>query len=278
MFLSDNGAEGAAYEAIPMIRGPLTAHLQKYYNNSLENIGERDSFVWYGPRWAQAATAPSRLYKMFTTQGGIRVPCVIRYPTLSDKKTEQRISETFGTVMDIAPTILELAGVSHPAPTYQDRRIVPMRGLSMIPWLQGSAPAIHATDSFHGWEFNGRAAIRLGHYKADFIPFPQGPTAWQLYDLSIDPGETNDLAEKEPEKLKELLARWEEYSEAVGVVPLRPELGKRWHEALEEQMPDNGWMEYEFWKKGATEEGRRNDFMHEVKRLADPRKMTDERL
>ncbi|KAH0273489.1 alkaline phosphatase-like protein, partial [Aureobasidium melanogenum] len=72
-FMSDNGAEGAAYEAYPIVQGEMMQHLKKYYNNSIENIGRGDSFVWYGPRWAQAATAPSRLYKAFTTEGGVRV-------------------------------------------------------------------------------------------------------------------------------------------------------------------------------------------------------------
>lgn len=49
IFLSDNGAEGAAYEAYPMIRGPLLEHLEKYYDNSLENIGNANSFVCKWP-------------------------------------------------------------------------------------------------------------------------------------------------------------------------------------------------------------------------------------
>lgn len=67
--------------------------LTSYYNNSLENIGNWDSFTWYvlrrflslpslisspsawlGPLWAQASTAPSRLYKGFPAEGGILVP------------------------------------------------------------------------------------------------------------------------------------------------------------------------------------------------------------
>ena len=66
-FMSDNGAEGAAYEAYPMVQSGVMPHLQKYYDNSLENLGSGNSFIWYGPRWAQAATAPSRLYKAFCT-------------------------------------------------------------------------------------------------------------------------------------------------------------------------------------------------------------------
>ena len=50
--------------------GPdLMSVLNKYYDNSLDNIGNHDSFVWYGPRWAQASTAPSRLYKAYSTEG-----------------------------------------------------------------------------------------------------------------------------------------------------------------------------------------------------------------
>lgn len=64
VFMSDNGAEGAAYEAMPVLGASLMRVVEKYYNNDLENIGKPDSFVWYGPRWAQAATAPSRLYKV----------------------------------------------------------------------------------------------------------------------------------------------------------------------------------------------------------------------
>ena len=56
VFMSDNGAEGASFEARPTMGNDLMAVIRKYYDNSLDNIGEHDSFVWYGPRWAQAAT------------------------------------------------------------------------------------------------------------------------------------------------------------------------------------------------------------------------------
>jgi arylsulfatase A-like enzyme len=271
MFMSDNGAEGAAYEAYPMISGQLMEHLGKYYNNSYENIGNFDSFVWYGPRWAQAATAPSRLFKAYTTEGGVRVPCIIRYPPLHKDKLVDPITETFATVMDIAPTLLELAGLKHPSPTYQGRPVVPMRGKSMIPWLCGAESTIHDPNSSFGWELCGRSAIRKGQWKADFLPFPKGTSAWQLYDLSKDPGETEDLAEKEPKILEELLQLWEEYCEECGVVPLQPELGARWHEAVESQMKENEWIEYEYWKPGGLEEGKRDKFTRVIAKVEDPR-------
>ena len=59
LFMSDNGAEGASYEARPVMGDNLMAVINRYYDNSLDNIGEHNSFVWYGPRWAQAATGAS---------------------------------------------------------------------------------------------------------------------------------------------------------------------------------------------------------------------------
>jgi arylsulfatase A-like enzyme len=258
MFISDNGAEGAAYEAYPMVKGPLMEHLGKYYDNHIDNIGAANSFVWYGPRWAQAATAPSRLYKAYTTEGGVRVPCVVRYPGFREKE----IVDTFSTVMDIAPTILEMAGIKHPSPVYQNRPVVPMRGKSMLPYLTSQSSRVHPEDFIHGWELCGRGAIRKGNWKADFIPPPKGTDKWQLYDLSKDPGETEDLAEVHPEKLEELMVHWANYVVDCGVVALQPELGTYVVEC-EEQMRENEWMEYDYWKPGATDEKTRGDFMKE---------------
>ncbi|KAJ5212493.1 arylsulfatase [Penicillium cinerascens] len=252
MFLSDNGAEGAAYEAYPLVRDSMMGHIRKYYNNSLENIGAADSFVWYGPRWAQASTAPSRLYKMFTTEGGIRVPCILKGPGCTSS-TDGAIRHEFATVMDIAPTLLDMAGVKHPAPTYQGRQVAPMRGKSMSSWLRGDAPSTHPPDFVYGWEFCGRAAIRRAQWKAVFIPAPKGPHKWQLYDLSKDAGEIHDLAESYPKILEELLVHWDKYVEEVGIIPLHPELGA-YLEATEDQMEENAWIEYEYWRPGGLEE------------------------
>ncbi|KAI5462837.1 alkaline-phosphatase-like protein [Mariannaea sp. PMI_226] len=253
-FLSDNGAEGAAYEAYPMVQGSMMQHLQKYYDNSLDNLGNGNSFIWYGPRWAQAATAPSRLYKAYTTEGGTRVPFLVKPPTSFSQAMEKNgVSHQFATVMDIAPTILDMAGVKHPAPTYQGREVVEMRGKSMVPYLQGTAPRIHAEDFINGWETCGRAACRKGDWKIVFIPKPKGPERWQLYNLARDPGEINDLSEQEPERLKELIKLWDQYVLETGVIALSPELG-HWMAAMEEQMPENAWIEYEYWKDGARDD------------------------
>ncbi|KAJ9319085.1 hypothetical protein DTO271D3_673 [Paecilomyces variotii] len=253
-FMSDNGAEGAAYEAYPMVQSGVMPHLQKYYDNSIENLGAGNSFIWYGPRWAQAATAPSRLYKAYTTEGGVRVPFCAKFPkSVEVSDSAKGITDQFATVMDLAPSILDMAGVKHPAPTYQGREVVPMRGKSFYPWAAGKAARIHEKDFIQGWETCGRAALRYGDWKIVYIPKPKGPERWQLYNLANDPGEVDDLAEAEPDRLKELLKLWDLYVIETGVIPLCPDLGK-FLEATEAQMPENAWMEYDYWKKGARDE------------------------
>lgn len=276
LFMSDNGAEGLWHEAAPVIRGNIYDYVDRYYDNSISNIGRYNSYVWYGPHWASAATAPSRLYKAFSSEGGIRVPFVMRYPPLTARQprhndsaeqntTDGRIEHAFATVMDLMPTFLDLAGVSHPAAgrdfsapgkrkgSYKGREVMPMRGVSWVPYLSSTrdnhtitdatstARNIHADDATHGWELFGRMGVRKGKYKAVFIPEPYGPERWQLYDLERDPGETDDLAEMPEvasgkqrtqdevdaarEKLKELVDAYMEYVIEVGVQGRAPGYG-----------------------------------------------------
>lgn len=270
LFMSDNGAEGLLLEAVPIVNENIFEHIDRYYNNSLDNIGRFDSYVWYGPHWASAATAPGWLYKAFTAEGGIRVPFILNYPALTaragaaslskeaavaeeseDGRKDDLITHVFATVMDIAPTILELAQTTHPGTSlYHGRPVAPIRGKSWIPYLtarkdastssqatttsSSSSPpntssttslAIHDADTVTGWELFGRLAVRKGAWKATFIPQPYGPEKWQLFDLSVDPGEVRDLGEERRDKLKELLEGWAEYVRECGVVGASPEYG-----------------------------------------------------
>ncbi|CAF4794790.1 unnamed protein product, partial [Rotaria sp. Silwood2] len=124
LFISDNGAEGASIDSIPI---SSTWNPEKFFNNSYENIGNKDSFVSYGLRWAEAATAPSRMVKGYITEGGIRCPAIVHYPKL---RTSLKISDEFTTVMDILPTVLEVANIPHPGTTFRQRAVVQPRGKS----------------------------------------------------------------------------------------------------------------------------------------------------
>ncbi|KAK7736555.1 hypothetical protein SLS53_006987 [Cytospora paraplurivora] len=217
LFMSDNGAEGAVMEAIPMTGEVIKKTIDKEYNNDLENLGNRDSFIWYGPRWAQAATAPSRLHKGYVTEGGIRCPAVVHYPGFPTVPEGGRTSTAFATVMDILPTILDLAGVPQPGSQFRGREVVPIKGKSWAPFLSGTANEVHGPDTVIGWELFFHQAIRKGQWKAVFIPKPKGPEKWQLYDLEKDMGEIHDLAEQEPKILDELIKYWLAYVSEFGV-------------------------------------------------------------
>jgi arylsulfatase A-like enzyme len=236
-FMSDNGAEGASYEAAPILGDEVVAHINRYYNNSLDNIGRANSFVWYGSRWAQAATAPSRLYKMFSTQGGCRVPLVLKPAKLAstDKSAGNHVTDAFCTVMDIVPTILDLAGLEHPGSMYRGRQIAPLRGKSWKVFLDaipnGDAENatfrqrnIHGDDEVTGWEVAGSGALRRGRYKITYVPLPKGPQRWELFDIETDPGETVDISAEKSDIFEELLRLWDIYKDEVGVVGLAGEL------------------------------------------------------
>ncbi|KZT22809.1 putative arylsulfatase [Neolentinus lepideus HHB14362 ss-1] len=251
IFMSDNGAEGASIEAAPVLGEKVLKHLEKYYNNSLDNIGRKDSYVWYGTRWAQAATAPSRLHKRFSTEGGCRVPLVLKPASFDKISTGGKIANAFCTCMDITPTFLELAGLRHPGTQYKGRTIEPLRGASWVPFLDTIRTTdaaivntpIHPPDYVMGFEVHGSAGLIKGRYKLTYVPKPKGPQRWELFDLESDPGETQDLKGQLPDKFAELLDEWERYKRAVGVVGLMGELDGI-KPNLDEFEDSTGWVRW----------------------------------
>ncbi|PSN70391.1 arylsulfatase [Corynespora cassiicola Philippines] len=242
IFMSDNGAEGAAIEAGPSMQGKTLEHMQKYYDNSLDNIGRATSYCWYGPLWSQAATAPSRLYKWFSTEGGVRVPFIFSKPGLTRRPG---IEGPFCTVMDLAPTLLDLAGVKSHNGSYAGREVAPIRGKSWRKWLSSTEKSeIHDPDYTVGWELMGCGALRRGVWKIDWVPPPKGPGKWQLYDLSKDRGEMDDLAGVYPEKLAELVDLWKKYAKDVGVVGLRNEIEEFRTMKVEENSDRITWLQF----------------------------------
>jgi arylsulfatase A-like enzyme len=214
LFLSDNGAEGAMVEAMPIVGPMIAAQIDAHFDNGIANLGRPTSCCWYGPRWAQAATAPSRLHKSFPTEGGIRVPFFACGPGVAETGA---ISHAFATAMDVPMTLLDWAGITYPE-YHEGRAIAPPRGRSMAAHLAGTTPAVHPPGAETGWELFGRRAIRRGHWKALWMRAPEGVAGWQLYDLDADPGETRDLAADEPEQLAALIAAWKRYVAEAGVI------------------------------------------------------------
>lgn len=219
-FMSDNGPEGAPLE---VGWDALGKWVEQCCDNSLENMGEADSYLWYGPNWARAGAAPFRMFKAFTTEGGIRAPAIVHFPkTIPAGLTKG----TLTTVMDVFPTILELAGIEHPE-KFNGKDILPLRGSSMLSVLKGEQDAVHSEEYTVGWELFGRRAIRQGNWKIVWEPsaIPWGAREtnvtgdyWRLYNIVTDPGEQIDLSKLEPEKLNDLIEQWESYVQETGVI------------------------------------------------------------
>ncbi|MBW2370374.1 MAG: arylsulfatase [Deltaproteobacteria bacterium] len=207
IFISDNGAEGNFIGK------------EHQEPNALESIGRKGSFMFQGPGWGQVSATPFRFWKAFTTEGGIRVPAIFRYPGI----IKPNVTDTrFATVMDLAPTILEFAGVSKPHETYRGHPVLPMTGRSMVPQLSGES-ATHPSTEAIGWELFGRRAIRRGDWKIVWIEAPKGSGEWELYNIVKDPVEQNNLANEKPEIVAEMISLWDDYStENKIVLPVGP--------------------------------------------------------
>ena len=97
----------------------------------------------------------------------------------------------------------------------------------MQPLLTGETTTLHPADQSFGFELFGMRGLRQGDWKISNINKPFGSSDWQLFNLATDPGEIHNLASAEPDKLKQLIAQWQRYSERVGIVlPDKPVFGQ----------------------------------------------------
>ena len=213
LFMSDNGANGALATAYP---GNADGKYLGSFNNTLENKGLPNSFVEMGPGWAQASSSPLRLFKAFTSEGGIRAPLIIKMPS-SGIKHEGQWNKSFVHVSDIMPTVLALAGANYPQETKGGTRLKQPIGKSILPLLNGETTALNAEKGM-GWElFEGKAYIQ-GNWKILRLGKPFGTGTWQLYDIEKDPGEINDLSQQFPAKRDSLISDWMQYAKENGVI------------------------------------------------------------
>jgi arylsulfatase A-like enzyme len=206
LFLSDNGAEGTDYSKInlPIIRDRL-----KGADNSLENIGKPTSWESYGPGWAQAATAPSWLYKSYETEGGTHTPALLHLPG-----ADAGIADAYLNVKDVVPTFLELAGIPAPGGSLEGRPVAPLDGRSWVPYLRKTETLVYPADVAIVHELMGSRAVRMGEWKIT----DRGNGRWLLFNIGQDPGETRDLSAAEPETKARLISEYDAYAKDVGVI------------------------------------------------------------
>jgi arylsulfatase len=212
MFMSDNGAEPGRRDLAP----PISNFVGTAYDHSLENMGRANSYIMYGPNWASASATPWQRHKFTAFDGGVRVPAFVHYRSMVAPGTR---SDGFGTVMDLLPTFLALAGTGHPGTMYRGQEVLPAKGTSLLPLLAGEVEEVHAADEMMGWELYGHRAIRQGDWK---IVWDQAAPAterrWQLFNLADDPFEQNDLSASLPDKFAQMLTLWDQYAEQNGVI------------------------------------------------------------
>ena len=205
IFLSDNGASSLSTSA-------------DHFENRLDNVGRPGSFIGYGAEWARASTGPLRLMKGYPSEGGTRVPAIIKLPN----SNRHQVTDEFASVLDIAPTIYEMTGAAYPQ-TLGGHERQALAGTSLLPHLKGQRERVHDNNYSMGWELFGRTAFRRGRWKITWIEKPFGASAFELFDLESDPGESRDVRDKYPEKYQQLVAEFDEYARAKGVVIVRPD-------------------------------------------------------
>ncbi|TCK91479.1 arylsulfatase [Paraburkholderia sp. BL9I2N2] len=244
MFQSDNGAEGWPIDsgADPTATDTANAADPVYSALGTDNGKQNAQRLQYGLRWAEVSATPFRLTKGYSGEGGVSTPLIVHLPGQTTQKPTLR---DFTHVTDNTATFLAVAQIPPPtqaAPAlintltgvdqnkgkvvYNNRYVYPVTGQSLLPLLNDQATSAVHTASF-GDEAYGRGYLRSadGRWKALWTEPPLGPVDghWQLFDMSADRGETQDVSTQNPSVIDGLVQQWNSYMSSVGgVEPLRP--------------------------------------------------------
>ncbi len=225
--LADNGAsqEGGPFGVL---------HEMKFFNGifetpdeaigRLDDIGGPHSHTNYPWGWAQCGNTPFKWYKQNTHEGGVHVPMVVHAPGLIPADQAGTTRSQFVNVADIVPTIYDLVGVTPPE-VYRGIDQLPVTGRSFASVLPD--PDAPATNTLQYFEMGGSRALVAQDgdvtWKA-VCKHTQGADydtePWELYRLTDDWSECDDLAETHPDKLSELIELWWQEAERHGVLPL----------------------------------------------------------
>ncbi|MCX2745515.1 arylsulfatase [Mangrovivirga sp. M17] len=214
VFMSDNGAASEDFYYNDYF-GPF---IREHFSNEYENMGKPSSFISYGPQWAEAGSAPYKYFKGYTTEGGMVAPLIITGPGVQRKN---EIHNNFTTLVDLAPTFYQIAGATYPD-NFNGKKIYPLKGESMLPFLNGKNDQVHSEDYVFALEHSFRSMIRKGDWKITNISKPFIVDSFKLYNMKTDLAELHDLKDKEPEKYQELIKEWEKYKTETRLLTKRP--------------------------------------------------------
>lgn len=174
--------------------------------------GPETSYASVGAKWANAANTPFRFWKAKSYEGGICTPMIAHWPK-GIKQPKGSITTQMGHVMDIMATCLDISGTKYPA-EYNGHKIIPLAGQSLDPIFKTGVRKGHNELCFE--HFNEKALIDASGWK---IVWPNNKKSWELYNLNEDRSEMYNLAEQYPDKVKDMVARYEEWEKDYMVVP-----------------------------------------------------------
>ena len=213
--VSDNGA---AYKMTWSNNPERKAWVTSNFNigDDYDTLAGRRSFVGNGPGWAMVNNTPWNFFKGDFYEGGIHVSGMVHYP----KSAISGIySNRITSIMDIAPTILEMADITYPA-THNGRANEPMAGISFADLIERGA-SLNADGRVLTWELDGGKAVRSGDWKLSTRWHNDTncwSDSWHLYDLGTDPYERTDLVDDRTDIVDELNSYYEAFAEANNVV------------------------------------------------------------
>ena len=183
-----------------------------------EMAGPEDTFIGYGRGWANVSNTPFREYKHFAHEGGIATPLIAHWPKGIVKKMRGKIDHQPGHLIDLMATCVDLAGLKYPK-TFGEHTIDPLEGVSLVPAFRGKP--LGRKDALF-FEHHLNCAIRDGDWKLVRYGRPGRPAtlqAWELYDMSKDRVESNNLAQEKPELAQSLEQKWEDWANRARVKP-----------------------------------------------------------
>lgn len=180
--------------------------------------GPRDTYIAYGEGWANVSNTPFREYKHWVHEGGISTPLIAHWPKGIASKGELRHQPSH--LIDIMATCVDISGAKYPG-EHAGEKITPLEGRSLVPAFGNGTIE---RDAIY-WEHEGNRAIRIGDWKL----VAKGPAApWELYDMKADRTETTDLSARQPERVREMIAKWESWAHRTKVLPWiwKPQYGQ----------------------------------------------------
>ncbi|MEZ5892915.1 MAG: arylsulfatase [Parvularculaceae bacterium] len=211
-FMSDNGPEDQRRD---VDNAAIAEWVAKCCDNSYDNLGKPTSYIMYGPNWARASSVAFYRAKSTGYEGGIHVPAFAAGPGVgAGVRNDQLV-----TVMDVLPTLLDLADAQHPGATYRGEPVLAPQGRSMLATLSDPKHSIHDASTAVGWELFGHRAVRQGEWKLVWDAAKGEDATWELFNLTEDPEEQHDLSKAEPARLQTMISLWNDYHEDNGLRP-----------------------------------------------------------